>query len=225
MENRKSTYTIIFIVITACLIMGYVDAIISPPYMIKSLIKLSLFLALPLLFCLRDKSISFKNLFKANKKSISRALILGICVYGIILGAYFILGPFFDMSMITTSLENNIGVNKSNFVFVAIYISFVNSLLEEFFFRGFAFLSLKEVSNRKLSYIFSSLAFSLYHIAIMTNWFGLTLYMILIVSLFVGGLIFDWLNEKYNNIYSSWLVHMCANFAINTVGFILFGIL
>ena len=78
MENRKSTYTIIFIVITACLIMGYVDAIISPPYMIKSLIKLSLFLALPLLFCLRDKSISFKNLFKANKKSISSALILGI---------------------------------------------------------------------------------------------------------------------------------------------------
>ena len=135
------------------------------------------------------------------------------------------MGPFFDMSMITTSLENNIGVNKSNFVFVAIYISFVNSLLEEFFFRGFAFLSLKEVSNKKLSYIFSSLAFSLYHIAIMTNWFRLALYMILIVSLFVGGLIFDWLNEKYNNIYSSWLVHMCANFAINTVGFILFGIL
>ena len=31
------------------------------------------------------------------------------------------------------------GVNAGNFVFVALYISIVNSLLEEFFFRGFAF--------------------------------------------------------------------------------------
>ena len=39
------------------------------------------------------------------------------------------------------------------------------------------------------------------------------------------SMINDIQDEKYNNIYSSWLVHMCANFAINTVGFILFGIL
>ena len=33
------------------------------------------------------------------------------------------------------------------------------------------------------------------------------------------------LNEKCENIYMSWLVHMFANFAINTVGCILFGII
>ena len=30
-------------------------------------------------------------------------------------------------------------------------------------------------------------------------------------------------NEKYNNIYLSWLIHMFANFATNTIGFILFS--
>ena len=35
----------------------------------------------------------------------------------------------------------------------------------------------------------------------------------------------DYLNELNNNIYSSWFVHMFANFAINTVGFILFGVI
>ena len=34
-----------------------------------------------------------------------------------------------------------------------------------------------------------------------------------------------YLNDKFGNIYSSWLVHMFANFAINTIGCILFGIL
>jgi hypothetical protein len=37
--------------------------------------------------------------------------------------------------------------------------------------------------------------------------------------------IFNILNEKSENIYASWLSHMFANFAINTIGFILFGII
>ena len=34
-----------------------------------------------------------------------------------------------------------------------------------------------------------------------------------------------YLNEVNDNIYSSWFVHMFCNFAINTIGFILFGVL
>ncbi|WP_346888458.1 CPBP family glutamic-type intramembrane protease [Clostridium sp. UBA1056] len=59
----------------------------------------------------------------------------------------------------------------------------------------------------------------------MNNWFTPLLFILLIVSLFVAGLIFNYLNERFNNIYVSWIVHMSANLAINTVGFILFGII
>ena len=51
------------------------------------------------------------------------------------------------------------------------------------------------------------------------------IFAIILIGLFAGGLIFNYLNEKSETIYSSWLVHMFANFAINTVGFILFGII
>jgi len=108
---------------------------------------------------------------------------------------------------------------------VAIYISLINSLLEEFFFRGLGFLTLKKMTSRKFAYLFSAATFSLYHIAIMTSWFAPFLFIVLILSLFVAGIFFNWLNEKNHNIYSSWIVHMGANFAINTIGFILFGIL
>ncbi|MEG1428134.1 MAG: CPBP family glutamic-type intramembrane protease [Oscillospiraceae bacterium] len=73
--------------------------------------------------------------------------------------------------------------------------------------------------------MFSSIAFASYHIAMMTSWFEPTLFILLISCLFIAGILFNWLNEHYNNIHCSWLVHMCANFAINTVGFILFGII
>ena len=106
-----------------------------------------------------------------------------------------------------------------------IYISFINSLLEEFFFRGFAFLSLKRLTGRGFAYVFSSLSFALYHVAMMIGWFSLPLFMLMLAGLFVGGMIFNYLNEKCENVYTSWLVHMFANLGINTVGFILFGII
>ena len=59
----------------------------------------------------------------------------------------------------------------------------------------------------------------------MSNWFSPYLFILALTGLFVGGLIFDYINDKSENIYNSWLVHMFANFAINTIGFIMFGII
>lgn len=92
-------------------------------------------------------------------------------------------------------------------------------------FRGFAFMTLKKVASRKTAYIFSAALFSMYHIGMITSWSSLSLLLLLIVSLFVSGIMFNYLNEKNGNIYVSWMVHMFTNFAINTVGCILFGII
>ena len=43
----------------------------------------------------------------------------------------------------------------------------------------------------------------------------------MLISLFFAGLLFNWLNERYQNLYASWMVHMFANLAINTVGLLL----
>jgi ABC-type xylose transport system permease subunit len=59
----------------------------------------------------------------------------------------------------------------------------------------------------------------------MTGWFSVPVFIITLSGLFAGGLIFNFLNEKSNNIYTSWFVHMFANFAINIIGFMLFGII
>ena len=69
------------------------------------------------------------------------------------------------------------------------------------------------------------MVFALYHIAMMTGWFSIWVFAIALLGLFLGGLIFNYLNEKSDNIYTSWFVHMSANFAINTIGFMLFGII
>lgn len=69
-----------------------------------------------------------------NSKRYVIAMLLGVGVYAVIMTAYFILGAYIDLETIKDSLTSGTGVTAQNFVYVAIYISFVNSLLEEFFF-------------------------------------------------------------------------------------------
>ncbi len=212
------------LVITACTVMGIVDAVIMPGYAVKSLIKIVLFLLIPIAYGFFNKECNIKKLIKPDKKGLGLSVLLGFGVYALVLGAYFLFRNVFDFSALTTSLGKTTGVNKSNFLWVAIYISFINSLLEEFFFRGFSFVTLKKFVSGRFAYIFSSLAFSLYHIAMMIGWFGVPVILISLVGLFIGGMIFNKFDEKNENIYLSWLIHMFANFATNTIGFILFAV-
>ena len=220
MNVPKRAVFIIAAVLFSCGVMAVVDAVISPHYIVKSAVKLLLFLTLPLLF-----RPNLKPLFQGSMKGFALALGLALPLYGLILGGYWALKDVFDFSNVTASLTGNIGVTRDNFVFVAIYISFVNSLLEEFFFRGFAYRESKKYFSPKWASVFSAAAFALYHIAMMGGWFSAGVFAITLVGLFVGGLIFNYLNDRGGSIYPSWFLHMSANFAINTIGFILFGIL
>lgn len=217
----KKTRKITALVILGCLAMTLTDGILRPGYGVKSLIKIFFFLILPLVLC--RGSLPLKKLLVPDRRGFLLSLVLGLVVYGLILGAYFVIRAFFDFSGITALLGENAGVTEGNFLFVAIYISFCNSFLEELFFRGFAFLGLKEALGRKWAYVFSAGAFALYHTAMMLGWFSPLLFFMALAGLFAGGCIFNLLDETNGNIYNSWMVHMFANFGINTVGLILFS--
>lgn len=224
-SNSKKSILMIAIIMLFCIIMAVVDGILKADYFIKSVVKFVLFLILPALYSFYDRDVKIKTLFIPEKNGVKLAGVLCVLVYAIILGGYLLLKNVFDFSAITGALTENTGVTGGNFIIVSIYISFVNSLLEEFFFRGFAFLTLKRIATRRLAYLFSAAAFSLYHVAMMIGWFKVDVFLIVMVGLFIGGLIFNYLNEKSETIYPSWFVHMFANFAINTIGFMLFEII
>ncbi len=219
--KQKSLFHLFALMLFACAIMAVVDGILQPGYIVKSAIKIVLFALLPLLFSRWDANLEVKSFLKPQKRGLLISLALGVALYGVILGAYFLIGPFFDFSAIAGSLTQNAGVTRDNFLSVSLYISFVNSFLEEFFFRGFLFSNLKGLLGRGSAYLFSALPFSLYHVAMMIGWFSPFLFLLVMVGLLVGGMIFNRLNEALDSIYASWLTHMFANFAINTIGFML----
>lgn len=222
--NKKSAY-IIATVLVFSVAVDIIDAVVQPNYFFKIPIKILFFLALPMGFFVVNKKEfkEFKKIFVFKRSGILKSLLLGLAVYAVIMSAFLLLRDIIDFSRVTSSLTNGMGITAENFIYVSLYISLMNSFLEEFFFRGYGFFTLKKYTNRKFAYIFSSGIFAVYHIGMLMGMFGIGALSLLLFGLIAGGCIFNYLNETNENIYSSWFVHMFANFAINTVGFILFN--
>ncbi len=222
--NKKSIYVILSLFVFS-LAVTYIDAFVHPPYFSKIPIKILFFLVLPILYFVFNKEAlsDFKSLFRFKKKGLGLSLLLGVGIYAVIVGGFFLTRNVFDYSGVTKNLTEGMGITKDNYIYVALYISFMNSFLEEFFFRGFGFIIMKKYTNRTFSYIFSPVLFAFYHVGMTASMFEPVLLLLVMTGLIAGGLIFNYLNEKNENIYSSWFTHMFANFAMHTVGFILFG--
>lgn len=221
---KKSATYICLLGFLCCLTMILVDGVLQPGYTAKSAVKVFLFLLLPLLFSLWQK-LKLTDAFRPDRKALLFSLLLGIATFAIVMAAYALLHPYIDLSSVPAALEQSAGVTKDNFLFVGTYIALCNSLLEEFFFRCFLFLGLMKNAPKPFAYLFSAAAFAVYHAGMLAGMIGPALFLLALVALFLCGLLFNYFNARHNTIFVSWLIHMGANFAINTVGMHLLGML
>ncbi len=230
MKERQSSisakYSICVVVLICCLILAVVDGYLRPPYAMKAAGKVILFLVVPLV-CTHwwdgSSRKEFLSVFRPDRRALTLGLALGAGTMVVILGGYALLSPWLDLSAIPAAMAANGGITADNFLYVGTWIALCNSLMEEIFFRGFAFLTLKKVSSRKFAYVVSAAAFSLYHAAIVDGWVLPILFVLMLAALFVCGLFFNWLDESRGRIWVSWFMHMCANVAINIIGMRLLG--
>jgi len=219
---------IIYIIsILSCILLYIIEQYLGVNYILKSSIKLFLFIGVPLfhIFLIRKTTIKDAlNIEKPSLKQFRAGFIMGIGAFGIIIIAYLVLKEYIDLGNIMVELENNVKVTKNTFIFIAIYITFINSLIEEFFFRGFIFMNLYENTNKFIASVFSALLFSLYHMAMFKTWFDPAIMAVALLGLFLTGTIFNWLSIKSKNFINPWIVHLFGDAAIMTIGLKMFGL-
>lgn len=214
----KKSFLVLFPIISIVLLL-WIEQGLTVPYTTKTLAKILLFAGIPLILFYK-KDFSFLHLRKADRQSMSASILLGITVMTIIIMSFIKLRPFIDIDGLILALAN-IGVTATVFPFVALYILFGNSILEEFFFRGFLANFFNHVWCRIL---IPSFLFAVYHISIFLTWFSLPLLAIAVLGLWIGGIIFQLVNEKSKTILPSWTIHMFADAGIILIGLYLFYI-
>ena len=217
--TRQARFILISVPL-ACIAMALAETVLSPGYWAKALIRILLFGGTAAACFLRFQE--RPGLFARN--NLKPALVLGGCSYILILAGFRLLMPFIDLDAISGAMASGQNITAGNFPLVALYICTVNSLLEELFFRGIGYLILRRHWRETAASCFSAAAFSLYHVSILSGWFHLWLFCLLLAGLFLCGLLFNWLDRR-GSLWPSWLLHASANAAINTIGLWMFGIL
>lgn len=225
-----STRPIILTSLLACLLLYVLEQILAVSYLTKTLAKIILFAGLPgCYFFFNKTALTEGTSVKARQEGILRSLkpgaLFGILAFCIVLAAYMLLQDALDLPAIAQELTEKSQVTPANFLLVGFYITIGNSFLEEFFFRGFLFGSLSRLGRTQLAYVYSSLLFGLYHIAIFQTWFNPWMMSLALVGLVGVGFIFNWLNTKANHFYNSWLAHVFADAAIILVGLRMFELI
>lgn len=219
--TRQSRY-ILFTLPIACVLMALTETFLSPGYVLKSLIRILLFGGTVAGYQLLHRDPDMGSLFSSS--GLKFAAFLSAGAFAVILGGFALLRPLIDLDQIAAALISGKNINPRNFPLVALYICLVNSFLEELFFRGFGYLTLRRHWKERPADCFSAAAFSLYHVSILSGWFPLWLFGLMLLGLFVCGLLFNRLDRR-GSLYPSWLLHGAANAAINLTGFSMFGMI
>lgn len=197
--------------------MTAVEQVWQPGYLFKSLVKLSLTVLLIGLVCLLTKRKPQEVIFfRPTKPAKTLHFLMAAMFVGVFLGFLLLRGQL-DLSLIRERLMAKEGLTKGNCLFVFAYIILVNSFLEEAFFRGF----LGHAFPKPWGIVCGSIAFAVYHIGIMDSWMHPGMLALLTAGLAGVGAVLQLICDRFDSVKASWLVHGCANLAINTIGFML----
>lgn len=160
------------------------------------------------------------------------ANVTGALIFAVIVGAYFgfahawvDFGPMRE-KIATMGLDNPLV-----YLLGAAYWCTVNSLLEEYFWRWFAFERLRELMpstggkvaaiGTVVAVVLSGLLFTVHHIVALDVYFDWRITTLGSLGVFIGGVTWSALYAKYRNIYAGYISHVWADIAIFGIGWLL----
>lgn len=204
--------------------MAVIDA--SPwPYPIKAVFKMSLFIGIPTLWSYRHPTWPKVDLKLPNTSLGIKLLGLAVAEIVIFVGILGLVLPFVDTSLLEGILRENFESQPWVFLGVTAYIVFINAFLEEWYFRGFAYLRLRQHLPKPWALIFSAFLFSAYHLALMAGLFPLPYYVTFVIGLAGVGAFFNAIDDRVNSLWPSFVIHASANLAMNLIAMQLLGFL
>jgi membrane protease YdiL (CAAX protease family) len=180
-----------------------------------SLYKL-MFLIPPWLYCRRHTIRLGADIlrFQHWRRGLAVALGLGTLAVIIFWGVYYWLGDLLlDKPMIAEKIGRQFSVTSRTVLLVAPVTIFLNSFLEEFFYRGFAFGLLVQ-RHRQLGYWLPAIAFTLQHVLFIYHWVTALPFALAVIGLLIFALVLEKAYEATQSIVAPWVIHILGDVAM-----------
>ena len=165
------------------------------------------------------EAISSKTFVEAGEIVLNVHHLLWIRTLTIFWGAYGLLGDLLlDKAMIASKIATQFSVTSSTVLLVAPLTIFFNSLLEEFFYRGFAFGRLVR-KHRQLGYWLPAFAFTIQHMLFIYHWATPLPLAMAFVGLLIFALVLEKAYETADSIVAPWMIHILGDVAMMGIAF------
>jgi membrane protease YdiL (CAAX protease family) len=174
------------------------------------------FLLPPLIYCrLHGISVRRDVLKLQNwRRGLKWTLALGLLAILIFWGAYFALGDLLlDQSKIVAKIGTQFSVNSRTVFLIAPITIVLNSLLEEFFYRGFAFGLLVQ-RNRAVGYVLPAVVFTVQHVLFIYDWMGWVPFAMAVAGLFVFAVVLERVYAETETLVAPWIIHVFGDVAM-----------
>ncbi len=114
-----------------------------------------------------------------------------------------------------------LGIREHYWIY-GIVLSFVHSLLEEFYWRFFVFNAWKAKMPKGAPLLWAHLcagfAFTLHHFSVTIHYFDLGLGLLLGLGVWVAGVVWSYTYEKERSFLAVWISHIIADLALISIG-------
>ena len=149
----------------------------------------------------------------------------GLVVAGSVFVGYALFGKFVIDVDLMRATAAEVGFDRKAFYLgLVTYLSFVNSLGEEYVWRWFVYRKSETLWGATAATFLTAVFFSIHHAFALYPQFGWPLTIIGSTGTFVGSLIWSWLYRRYGSLWPAYVSHAIIDLSIFAVGWkVLFG--
>jgi uncharacterized protein len=166
------------------------------------------------------------NLTRFEHKGLLTGAILGAVMFSLILGFYWFWGRSLLNPIEIRAKAQQIGLSGViQFHMAGLYLSFINSLVEEYVWRWFVYRKCEVLMSRRNAVWVSALFFTVHHtfilLAYTQNW---QVVLVGTLGVFLAGIIWSRCYQIYRSILPSYISHVAADLALHIMAWnILWG--
>jgi len=163
--------------------------------------------------------------FKYHAKSLPLGIISGVAILGIMIALTKtpIWPEVVDGGPAIREKIINLGILK-HYILFAIFVSFIHSLIEEYYWRWFVYGQLRQLVRPWMAHALAAISFAAHHIVVTTQFFTPVLGIIFGLLVGVGGLIWSVHYQRQGSLLGPWISHMIVDIGLLSFGYYLAGI-
>ncbi len=172
-------------------------------------------------FILKENLEEFKALFKFSWKSFLEGAGLGLLMSLLIVLVLFspVGNAVAEQAGVVRLKAEQMGIIE-HFVLFGLLLSLLHSLLEEYYWRWFAFGNLHRFwQSKRSAYIVGALGFASHHVVVTTQFFDGAIGWVFGFSVGIGGAIWSWLMVRHRSIVGAWVSHIIVDITLMSVGY------